>query len=109
MRKILFIVATIAVMCGCTGVKSMSKGLENEAYLDFIGEPVNYKRGIQVKIDSNILFEAVVRKDSRNKFNNKIYSISPGKHEIVISHNNKVIYKKTIFVSSQETKQIMLP
>lgn len=110
MKKILFVIAVgLAVLTGCTGIKTLSTGLENEAFIEFIGKPSNYLGGVDVNIDDETLFKAKVKKDYVNRPKGEVYAISTGTHMITVSYNNDVIFKKQIFVSAQETKKIMLP
>jgi hypothetical protein len=39
----------------------------------------------------------------------EVYAITTGKHLIKIYSDNKIIYNQQIFVSSQQTKKIILP
>ncbi|MGB5989429.1 MAG: hypothetical protein WBG43_06800 [Marinifilaceae bacterium] len=109
MRKVLIIIASIMLVCSCVGIKSVSKGLENEAYLDIIGNTDKYKSEVLVSIDEDKSFKTKVRKGKENKINYNVFAISTGKHVIKIYYNNVIVLQKTIFVSSQETKQIILP
>ena len=109
---ILFILVNLLLVASCTGIKTLSKGLENESFLEFIGNPNDYNQGLSITIDEKIYFKAVANKPV--KYQNpaprgKLYAISPGKHIISVSYNNNVIVRKQIFISSQETKQIILP
>jgi hypothetical protein len=112
MKNILFFtLASLLFIAGCSGIHSLSKGLENEAFLEFIGDPNEYKQGINVTIDQKTTFKGEVNKvrNWTKAPKGNIYAISPGKHIVVVSYNNNIIVKKQIFVSSQETKQIILP
>jgi hypothetical protein len=110
MKKILFIIAIgLVVLTGCTGVKTLSTGLENEAFLEFIGKPSNYSGGVDINIDEKSTFKAKVNKDHADRPKGEVYAISTGVHVVTVSYNNIVIFKKQIFVSAQETKKIILP
>lgn len=110
MKKIIYILTIgLIIFTGCTGVKTVSTGLENESYLEFLGKPSNYTGGVDVNLDDNNTFKAEVKKDHANRPKGKVYSISTGTHTITVSYNNTVIFKKKIFVSAQETKKIILP
>jgi len=110
MRKILLVIAVgLISLTGCTGVKTLSTGLENESFLAFIGKPSNYNGGVDVNIDDKSTFNAEVNKDHADRLKGKVYSISTGTHIVTVTYNNNLIYKKQIFVSAQETKKIMLP
>ena len=110
MKNILFVIAIgLIFLTGCTGVKTLSTGLENESFLEFIGKPSNYTGGVTVNIDDKSTFKAKVNKDHADRPKGKVYAISTGTHIVTVSYNNNVIFKKQIFVSVQETKKIMLP
>jgi hypothetical protein len=110
MKKKLFILATgILLLAGCTGVRTLTTGLENEAFLLFIGSPLKYDGGVDVNVDDKLSFKAEVQEDHATRPKGKVYAISTGTHVVSVSHNNNVIYRKQIVVSVQETKKIILP
>jgi hypothetical protein len=110
MKKIIYtIVIGLIFLTGCTGLKTTSTGLENEAFLEFIGTSSNYTGGVDVNLDDKNTFKGEVNKDHADRPKGKVYAISTGNHTITVSYNSKIIFKKQIFVSSQETKKIMLP
>ena len=77
--------------------------------MEFIGNPGNYSGLVNVNIDDKTTFQAEVNKDHADRPKGKVYAISTGTHVVTVSYNNNVIFKKKIFVSTQETKKIMLP
>ncbi|MDD2278318.1 MAG: hypothetical protein PHD06_01150 [Bacteroidales bacterium] len=110
MKKLIFILSiSMLVLASCTGVKTVTSGLENEAFLEFIANPDNYKGGVEVLVDDNITFRAEVNKDHADRPKGNVYAISTGKHILVVKYNDNIIFKKQIFVSAQETKKVMLP
>lgn len=110
MKKALTILAiSLLLITGCTGVRTVSTGLENESFIEFIGNPSNYLGGIDVDIDNINNFKAVVGNDNASRVKGKVYAITPGKHVVSVSYKNNLIVKKQIFVSAQETKKIILP
>ena len=110
MKKSLFAIAIgLMVLTGCTGVKTTSTGIENEAFIELIGNPNTYVGGVIVNIDDKITFNAEVNKAHADRPKGKVYAISTGIHTITVSYNNSVIFKKQVFVSAQETKRIVLP
>lgn len=113
---VLFVIVLSVLLNGCTGVKSTVTGLENESFLSFYSSNSSISN-----VDVNLLhkgnsttFSAEVNNMRRNSTNfqkrpnGKVYSISPGSHEIRVTHNGKIIYSKQIFISNQETKTIKL-
>ena len=108
MRKFILLLAVFSAV-GCTGVKTTTSGLENEAFLVFLGDPTNYKSGVEVNIDDNTPFSAEVQKNHSNRPKGKVYAISTGSHVVSVVHNGEMIYQKQIFISAQETKKIILP
>ncbi|MCX6258450.1 MAG: hypothetical protein NTW49_11230 [Bacteroidia bacterium] len=110
MKKIYILIAIgLIFLVSCTGVKTVTTGLENESFLEFIGTPSSYSGGVDVNVDDKNNFNAEVNEDHADRPKGNIYAISTGKHVITVSYNKKVIYKKQIFVSAQETKKVLLP
>jgi len=110
MKKILSIIAiALLLFSGCTGVKTISAGLENESFLEFVGNPASYKGGVEVNLDDKSTFNAEVVNDHADRIKGKVYSIPTGKHIVTVSYQNNVIIKKQLFISAQETRKILLP
>lgn len=109
MKKYYLVLLTAIALSSCGGIKTASSGLDNEAYLEFIGKPNDYYDGLNVSVDEKINFTAQVNKDKSTKVKGKAYAISTGTHVVSVSYKNKLLYKKQIFISSQETKKIILP
>jgi hypothetical protein len=110
MKKIyLILTLAIIVIYGCGGIKTLSTGLDNEAFLEFVGKPNDYEGGLSVSVDEKTTFVAEVNKDKATKTKGRVYAISTGIHNVSVSYKNKLLYKKQIFISSQETKKIILP
>lgn len=110
MKKTLSILAIgLVLFTGCTGIKTVSRGLENESFVEFIGNPTKYSDGVDVSIDDKINFTAAVSRNHASSIKGKIYAIPTGQHIISISYKKNLIVQKQIFLSAQETKQIVLP
>lgn len=103
--KLIFI--GLIFFSSCTGLKSTTSGLNNEAFIEIIGKPSRFSGGVDVKIDDKLNFKAQVKKD-KDIAKGSVYAIASGNHSIEISYNGKIIFKKQIFVSSQETRKIVL-
>ncbi|MDB2658646.1 hypothetical protein N9Y73_05215 [Flavobacteriaceae bacterium] len=109
MKKILFFTIITTLLIGCDVTKTVSRGIENQAFLLIVGTPSNYPNGVEVVIDVKTKFNAEVQKNRDKVKHLRLYGISTGKHKVSILKNNKNIYEKTIFISSQQTKKIILP
>lgn len=110
MKKIIFLMAIgLVIQTSCTGLKTTSIGLDNEAYLEFVGTQSNYFGGVDVNLDDKLNFIAEVNKDHADRPKGKVYSVSTGKHILTVTYKNIVLYKKQIFVTSQETIKKKLP
>jgi hypothetical protein len=110
MKKILFFTIITTLLIGCGITKTVSRGIENQAFLLIVGTPSKYSKGVvEVLLDDKTKFNAEVQKNSAKVKHLRLYGISSGKHKVSISKNNKSIYEKIIFVSSQQTKKIILP
>ncbi len=109
MRKILSLTAIFLIfLTGCTGVKSVTSGLEDEAFLVIEGDPAKYGE-VLVKVNDDIEFTAKVNKPNANRPKGEVYAISPGSHIVSVSSNGQVVYRKKIYISTQETRKIELP
>jgi hypothetical protein len=103
----IIIVFGLSIITGCTGVKTVTKGLESQSYIELIGNPSYYSGGVDVTIDGTT-FKAEVNKAGAKRPKGTVYAISTGRHVVSVKYNNETIYSKQIFVSAQETKQIIL-
>lgn len=101
-------IASLFILSSCGGIKTKSVGLENEAFLEFVGPEKLYPEGVDISIDNKMSFKAVVNKDKNSYMKGEVYSISTGTHILKVSYNGKVLYEKKIFLSAQETKKIVL-
>lgn len=99
----------MTLLVGCDVTKTVSRGIENQAFILILGTPSNYPNGVEVVIDEKTKFNAEVQKNKDKVKHLRLYGISPGKHKISILNNNKNIYDQIIFISSQQTKKIILP
>jgi len=110
MKRILSILTIgILMFTACTGVRTASRGLENESFLEFVGNPDTYSGGVEVILDDKTTFIAEVNNDNAGSVKGKVYAISTGKHIVTVTYKNNLLVKKQIFVSAQETKKIVLP
>lgn len=110
MKKSLFVIwISMFLLIGCTGVRTVSTGLENESFLQFIGNPSDYRGGVDVIIDDELNFKAKVYSTKVNRMKVKVYAIPTGKHTLKVSFKDNLLYDKQIFISAQETKNIILP
>jgi hypothetical protein len=109
MKKIIFLTFVISTLItGCTHVRTLSSGIENEAFLEFIYTNQKYQDGVDVTIDDKAPYNAVVNKDKAKSSRGNIYTISTGSHTISVSYKGQIIYKKQVFLSSQQTLKIKL-
>jgi hypothetical protein len=110
MKNLTNLLLTILIfLSSCGGIKTKSAGLENEAFLEFVGPVRSYSEGVDVNIDNNLNFKAKVIKDKVGYMKGKVYAISTGTHNIKVSYKDKVLYEKQIVVAARETKKITLP
>ncbi|MEE2953876.1 MAG: hypothetical protein VX347_01730 [Bacteroidota bacterium] len=128
-KRIILFFTLIPLLFSCTGIKTSSVGLENQAFLEFIGTPSNYHgesskisdNGVDVNINNKIKFKAQITRANYSVATGdrvrsttagpkgKVYAIPTGTHDLTVSHHGKILYRKKIFVGAQETKRIKLP
>tara|TARA_B100000427_G_scaffold320666_1_gene320274 strand:+ start:100 stop:429 length:330 start_codon:yes stop_codon:yes gene_type:complete len=109
MKKIIIMAISLIFASSCDITKTSVSGIENQAFLLIVGTPSNYPDGVEVTLNDKTKFIGEVQKDYMRVKDVRLYGISTGKHDVSIMHNNQLLYKKTIFVSSQQTKKIILP
>jgi len=107
--KNLIIAISLILIAGCGGIKTSSSGLEKESFLELIGNPHDYSGGVQVSVDNKPTFNAEVFNDKADRVKGKVYAITTGQHVVSVTYKNNVIFNKQIFLSTQETKKILLP
>jgi hypothetical protein len=109
MKKTILFTILLSVLISCDVTKSITSGIENQAFLIIVGTPSKYPNGVKVIMDDKTKFNSEVHKNRDKIKHLRLYGISTGKHKISILNNNKIIYEKIIFLSSQQTKKIILP
>jgi hypothetical protein len=109
MKTLTYLLLTsFIILSSCGGIKTKTAGLENEAFLEFVGPVSSYSGGVDVSIDNKINFKATVIKDKVGYMKGEVYAISTGTHTLKVSYQGEVLYEKQIFVAAQETKKIVL-
>lgn len=108
-NKYYLIALLFLFLTSCGGTKTSYQGLANESYLEFIGDPNNYSKGVEVVVDDKTPFQAKVYKDKIGRMRGEVYAIASGKHTLKVYYENKIIYNKQLFISAQESKKIILP
>ncbi len=108
-KSYLVLVLLMFILNSCGGTKTSFQGLASESYLEFIGNPNDYSTGVDVIIDDKPTFSAKVYKDKIGRMRGEVYAIKTGRHTLKVKHQNQIIYNKEIFISSQESKKIILP
>lgn len=99
------------VLVGCSvGRTTESRGLENQAYLQFVrGNTEKYSDGVDVYVDNAAPFRAKVNKVDSRTVKGNTYSIKSGKRHLKVEYEGVVLYEKDIVVTTQETRRVQLP
>ncbi|MBO6012703.1 MAG: hypothetical protein J6P82_04205 [Bacteroidales bacterium] len=106
---LLALLATLAfVSCGSLPVSQQS-GADDVAYLLFVS-PDQYKgENVSVQLDGTT-FQAEVVSEKKAHRKGTAYRVAPGTRSLTVKDNQgKILYQKQIFLSTQETKKILLP
>ena len=111
LRLLLLIVFTAVTFSSCkVGVVSKSGGKDSQSYLQFVqGGSQSYHDGVAVYVDDNPAFTANVNVLKKNRIKVDTYVINPGTRHVKVVYNGNTVYEKTVVVSTQQTKQIILP
>lgn len=111
--KLVLCLFTVACCCllltGCkVGNVAVSQGLADQSYLYFVS--VNkYSQPVKVMLDNSIAFDATVVRERKATVKGNTYAVSTGKHRVSVSYQGKTIWEREVFLSTQETKKIILP
>ena len=106
---IAFILATVFMLAGCAKYPvSQSAGKEDMAYLLFVTTSDNDDQ-VTVTLDNSQTFTAKVVKQKNANRKGTSYGVATGRRKLKVERGGNVLYEKEIFISSQETKQIILP
>ena len=113
--KVIFIImmAVASLMVGCKSNYPVAQqsGMEDMAYLVFVGPRQTYGNGskpVQVDVDGNVFDAKVVKLKTVNRKGTQ-YGVATGCRNITVRFNGQIIFQKQLFLSSQETKIIPLP
>lgn len=106
--SIAFSLLLLVGLQSCTGIQSTTRGLENQAFISVVSES-DYPDGVSVIIDGEKSFKAEVGESNTKRPKGTVYAISTGKHQIQVKDGAKLLYAKQVFLSNQETRQIILP
>lgn len=111
MKKLLILLALPFILIGCKANYPVAQqsGKEDIAYLLLISSDKYANEQVDVIIDDSQPFTAKVVKQKKANRRGTQYGIGTGTRKITIKHMGQIIYQKTIFVSTQEVKQIILP
>jgi hypothetical protein len=111
MKKLMILCALPLFLAGCRAHLPVAQetGKEDMAYLLFVSPKQYAGRDVQVKVDNNAPFPARVVKQKKSNRRGSQYGIGTGTRTLSVSCDGKDLYKKKIFVSTQEVKQIVLP
>lgn len=94
---------------GCkVGTVASTQGLSDQAYLVFISNS-KYNKPVQVALDGSTTFNAKVFKDGKWNIKGDTYAVATGNRRLVVTSNGETLYDRNVFLSTQETKKIMLP
>jgi hypothetical protein len=112
-KYIWMVIVTIFALSACTaGRTTESKGLENQAYLQFTivkGSADKYSDGVYVYVDNNAPFNAKVNLIQGNTVKGDVYVIKTGKRHVKVVYRDNVLFEKDVMLGTQETRKIQLP
>lgn len=111
MKSKLLFIALVALLVGCKANYPVAQqsGKEDIAYLLFVSGKEYTGKTVTVNIDGTTRFDAKVVKARKANRRGTQYGIGTGRKSITVTYDGRTLYNKQIFLSNQETKQILLP
>ena len=109
MKTKLFIAICCALLTSCkVGIVTQSQGLSDQGFLLLVS--ANNKQVVDVMIDGETSFEAMVNKEKRGKIHKTTYALDTGKRRVTItSKQGETLFDKYVIINTQQTKKIILP
>lgn len=109
--RLFLILGLILLLSGCRSHYPVAQqsGKEDIAYLLFVSPNKYANQYVTVVLDDEKTFQAKVVKAKKSNRKGTAYAISTGRRGINVEYKGISIYKKELFISTQETKIIMLP
>lgn len=116
MNKIKFIIIFLGLLLTTSCAKypiETSSGKEDVAYLLFVSQEGMYaKQDVSVSIDGKTTFtvQPVKEKRGKEKLKGSQYKVATGRRKVIVSNQNgDIIFSRELMLSTQDTKQILLP
>lgn len=111
MKKRLILFALPLLLCSCKAnfPVAQQSGKEDIAYLLFVSPDRYAGEKVQVTVDDAQPFTAQVVTQKKANRRGTQYGIATGTHTVKVSYEGETIYRKKIFLPTQEVKQIVLP
>ena len=97
MKRLISLVFLCVLVCSC-GYREGIIQKDEKSYLRFMGNVAN----VQVLIDDMQPFNIQANET-------KLYQIPPGKHQVAIYRDSKLIVNRVVYVQSQATMEVEIP
>jgi hypothetical protein len=99
----------LLILASCkVGSYTQTVGEPEQAYLLFVS-PHHYSGKVHVSLDHMTNFNASVIKEKKGTVKGTVYGIVSGTRMIKVTKAGKLLYEGQVFISSLETKKILLP
>lgn len=111
MKKSFYVLIIFCLLAGGCAT-SRQKGMQaavTRAYLQFINPEGDYPDGVEVYIDRNPSYIAMVTADKDHSTTKDRWPVHAGKVLLKVVYEGSVVYKDSVTLQPGETKQILLP
>lgn len=111
MKKNILIILLFPLLFGCKANYPVAQqsGKEDIAFLLFTSSKEYAGKTVQVSVNNEVNFDAVVVKTKKSNRRGTQYSISTGRKSVTVKCNGQILFSKQLFLSPQEVKIITLP
>lgn len=113
MKRIkLFLISLFALfmITGCASNRTSVTTKENIGFIQIVGNKAVYNGEITITVDNMATYEIDINSDEISILErNATYSIKPGAHSIVVSHNGKAVIARKVFITEQQIATVELP
>lgn len=109
-NKILILGITLLLFSCKTTYVSTITGIEDNAHVKVVmanGSKNSINMPLTLVIDDQEYLISKIYTDKKS-MKSETTNIKPGKHQILIKEGNKILFDKSVFISNQETRKIIL-
>lgn len=107
---VFLLMATVLLLGSCAAYRQAEKQKKaDEGYLQFVNPEGDYPDGVEVYINDEFSYIALVTEDKDHSLKKFRWPVTAGKMRLKVVYEGEEVYRGTLVLRPGETKQILLP